>query len=79
MNFSDLWYDAFRVDSPTLHYKIEVALQKYVPVVEKTGTEKRVVGRQWKSISKFILSPSSPGGRTKDGTVSLYPQLCSKY
>ena len=77
MHFSDLWYDVFRVDFPTLQYEINVSLQKYVTKVEKKGRpgeeEEEVVGRHWKSISSFVLSPASPEGRTTDGTVSFIP------
>lgn len=71
LNFSDLWYDVYTVGIPQFQYKIQVTLLKHATetkVNRETGEE--TVREYWKRISRFNLSPSTPGGRSSDGTVS---------
>ncbi len=77
LNFSDLWYDVFRVGQPQFHYRIGVSLWKFF--VNKTVVnDEAQVKHFWREISSFDLTPSKEGGQSRDGTVRNFGKIMKR-
>lgn len=63
-------YDIFDVESPNLHYSINVSLMALEELKSSLEDEvEREPSFIWKPIYNFTLRPDQPSGRTPDGKV----------
>lgn len=66
-------YDVFDVESPNLHYSINVSLLELKEIQSNLYPEEDEVEREpsytWTALYNFTLQPDQPSGRTPDGKV----------